>query len=119
MFLSVNIVSYFFFKKIKIDRYLFYKLLNVNFVRYFYQLKKGKRYLFCSIQYFDSYDLIQFLLSHRLLPSLTGFDQFSPSQLHGRSEGMLEPVYPPVPGPTGRFEPSFKTMHTMLYDILD
>lgn len=51
--------------------------------------------------------------SHRFLPSLTGFDRFSPSQLHGRSEGMLEPVYPPVPGstgPTGRFEPSFKTM---------
>jgi len=51
--------------------------------------------------------------SHRFLPSLTGFDRFSPSQLHGRSEGMLEPVYPPVPGsadPTGQFEQSFKTM---------
>jgi len=43
--------------------------------------------------------------------------------MHGRSEGMLEPVYPPVPGsigPTGRFKPSFKTMYKgVLTYILD
>ena len=47
MFLSVNIVIYFYKKNKKIDRYLFCKVSNVNFVRYFYQLKKG----ICFVQY--------------------------------------------------------------------
>lgn len=47
-------------------------------------------------------------------PLFTDFDQFSSSQLHGRSNTLLEMVYPPVPGPTGRFEPNFKTMLKMI-----
>jgi len=41
MFLSVNIVSYFYKKDKKIDWYLLCKVLNGNFLRRFYQLKNN------------------------------------------------------------------------------
>ena len=61
MFLPVNIVSYFYKKDKKIDRYLLWKVLNGNFVRRFYQLKNNNWWVFVlyNIQYFDSYILIK------------------------------------------------------------